>query len=150
MPTSGDNIQLNPGSGGDISRALDRNVNGIKTQIAALDLGGPLGSPENLVLGPQLMALVPQFLMALVKALNSQQAAEVNGGRIRVVLDAGPGAQTLGTVTNVTTVAGVTTITVLSTLAALGPSGAGIPIRDAQITPMEREQWANTVRRLIP
>lgn len=150
MPVAGDNVQLNLGAGGDLSRAIDRTGTGTKAQVAVLDLGGAGVGNENLALPTQLLAFLPQFLMTLVKALNSQQATEINGGRLRVVLDAAPGAQTLGTVTTVTTVTTVSTVTAVNTLAAMGPSGAGIPIRDAHITPLERDAWGMLVRNRIP
>ena len=43
-----DNTTLNPGTGGDLVRTIDRG--GIKTQVMALDLGGEAG-PESLVSG---------------------------------------------------------------------------------------------------
>jgi hypothetical protein len=140
-----DNTVLNPGVGGDTTRTIDRGA--AKTQVVQEDIGGEAG-PESLVsLTNPKPNLIADFSVALrrafTRALNDQVASENNGGRIRVVLDAGPGAQTLGTVTTVGTVTNV------SNLVAVGPANAGIPIRDALITPIERNTWANTVRRCI-
>lgn len=140
-----DNTVLNTGSAGDTIRTIDRG--GSKTQVIQEDFGGESG-PESLVsLTNPKPGLIADFSVALrnmfLSALNHQIASENNGGRLRVVLDAAPGAQTLATVTT------VGTVTAVSTLVALGPSGAGIPIRDAQITPMERSLWALTVRSCI-
>jgi len=68
--------------------------------------------------------------MAMLQALNTQVASEDNGGRLRVVLDAGPGTQTLGTVTTVTS---VTNLQGVGTPTA--SLGGPIPYRDAVLTP---------------
>lgn len=145
-----DNTTLNTGTAGDVIRDLDRS--GIKTQVVALDQGGT-GGEDVVTAASPLRALVSDFAVAIrhtfLNALNHFIAIENNGGRVRVVLDAGPGAQTLGTVTTVTTVSTVTAVTNVSNLVAIGPASAGIPIRDAQITPQERAGWALTVRSCI-
>ena len=74
---------------------------------------------------------------ALLQALNSQVASEENGGRLRVVLDAAGGAQSLGTVSVVTNV---------TNLVAVGPAGAGIPYRDAVLTPNDLSLYATFCR----
>lgn len=109
-----DNTTLNPGTGGDLVRTIDRG--GIKTQVMALDLGGEAG-PESLVSGGALpvapMTLPPgaatdAAVLAVAAALAApaqaplspnaateltQQAmlsalsALTNGGAVRVLLD---------------------------------------------------------------
>lgn len=52
-----DNTVLNPGSGGDSIRDLNRQSLGVKTQTVALDLGGPSTNAEILITaGQQQMA----------------------------------------------------------------------------------------------
>lgn len=177
-----DNTTLNPGTGGDLSRAIDKG--GVKTQVVTLDLGGagaesltsgvvpvsaaalplPSGAAteatqalqatavnqateitalQSLVAG----AIIADFSVALrevlLGALNHQIANESSSGRLRVVLDALGGAQTLGTVTTLGT---CTVMTNLSNLVAVGPASAGIPIRDALLTTGDRASWALNVR----
>jgi len=105
-----------------------------------------MSSLTQLVSGIIINDLPVVMRQLFLQSLNDQIACEANGGRLRVVLDAGPGAQTLGTVTTVGT---CSTVTNVSNVAALGPASAGIPIRDALITPTERGAWANTVRARI-
>lgn len=125
----------------------------LNTSLLALESGGNLASiktnTDSLVSGMTVADFSLALRNTLVNALNHQIASENNGGRLRVVLDAAPGAQTLGTVTTVTGVTTVATVTNVSNLVAVGPASAGIPIRDAQVTPLERDVWANAVRRLI-
>jgi hypothetical protein len=47
-----DNTTLNPGSGGDIIRDVQR-ADGAKRQVVALDLGGQAANPENLIAAGQ-------------------------------------------------------------------------------------------------
>lgn len=44
-----DNTVLNPGSGGDTVRALQRTSGGSKTQVMAIDLGGDAANSEQLL-----------------------------------------------------------------------------------------------------
>ncbi len=76
---------------------------------------------------------------ALLSALNHQIASENVGGRLRVVLDAAPGAQTLGAVTTVGTVTVVTGQT----------NVGGIAYRDAIFVCNDRILWGQNVRARI-
>jgi hypothetical protein len=48
-----DNTRLNPGSSGDVIRDLARQGGATKTQVVALDLGGPAANPEYLIAAGQ-------------------------------------------------------------------------------------------------
>lgn len=119
-----DNTQLNPGVGGDIAAADD--IGGVKYQRVKLVLGddgvaeGDVSSNRAMpVSGPltqaQLTAQnVPVSLSDVLVAINRLLGVIANpvhvdptSGRMRVMLDATGGAQTLGTVTTLSQVGGV-------------------------------------------
>jgi hypothetical protein len=52
-----DNTVINPGSGGDTVRDIQRTTNGPKTQVVAIDIGGTSGNPEMILDNGQ----VPSF-----------------------------------------------------------------------------------------
>lgn len=119
-----DNTQLNPGVGGDIAAADD--IGGVKYQRVKLVLGddgvaeGDVSSNRAMpVSGPltqaQLTAQnVPVSLSDVLVAINrlldviaNPVQVDPTSGRMRVMLDATGGAQTLGTVTTLSQVGGV-------------------------------------------
>lgn len=121
-------IQITPGSGANIEFDDDAAPDGGSIQQVSL------------------ANVATIFRKMLLWALNKAQWVEPNSSRVRVVLDATAGAQTLGTVTTVSTVTAVTNV---SNLVAVGPASAGIPMRDAMLSPLDRNLAANRVRRLI-
>lgn len=119
-----DNTQLNPGVGGDIAAADD--IGGVKYQRVKLVLGddgvaeGDVSSNRAMpVSGPltqaQLTAQnVPVSLSDVLVAINrlldviaNPVQVDPTSGRMRVMLDATGGAQTLGTVTTLSQVGSV-------------------------------------------
>ena len=125
-----DNTQINNGLGDSI-RDIDRG--GVKTQVVQLDAGGPTGeslvSPDNpLPMASQEAATLLLALRALIHSVSIDAAS----GRVRVMLDANGGAQTLGTVS---TVGNVTQF-------------GGLP-NNGFIYDQMHAAWGDTVRRAI-
>lgn len=135
-----DNTLLNNGAGGDTVRSVQRGAVGPKTQVTALDVGGPsaelLASYDNPV-PVSFAARVLQMLTALVNPLWVDPASS----RMRVVLDPQGGAQTLATVTTVGTVSTVTTVGNQTQVGGLAANGL---VHDQM-----HATWAASVRRAV-
>ena len=71
-----DNVILNPGSGGDTTRAIDHA--GIKTQVVALDFGGEAG-PESLVSADNPIPVAPSAAYFVASAGNTSTAQLTSG-----------------------------------------------------------------------
>lgn len=85
-----DNTIINPGSGGDTIRTVDRTT--AKTQVMQLDVGGdtPAGAVENLVTSASPLPVlsptdrVQTFLLAQMLAQSVANAAASGGGFVPV------------------------------------------------------------------
>lgn len=74
-----DNTVLNLGTGGDIIRDLNRQSLGTKTQVVALDFGGPAANAEVLITaGQQTMAASIPVVLAIDQAAIPVSASKAN------------------------------------------------------------------------
>ena len=130
-----DNVNVTPGSGATI--AAD-DVGGVLHQRVKLVMGGEGVSEGDVASSnpmPVLETDAAASLMRLLALIANPPSIDPASGRMRVLLDATGGAQTLGTVTT------VTTVSTLTNMAQVGGIAANSFIYDQM-----HSAWALTVR----
>jgi hypothetical protein len=147
-----DDFVANPGSGGE-TFAADRVAGKLypRSKLVHGDDGVNDGDVSHANPFPVTVKDVLVAMLRKLETISNPINIDPVSGRMRVVLDPLGGAQTLGTVTNVTTVATVTAVTTVATvtnvnnIVAFGPSSAGISAA-ALVYDTMHAAWANSVR----
>lgn len=147
-------VAITPGSGANID-AFQLSNNNYRQAVVIAD---PVGLSNALGVDGTGSISVNSNDLELIRSLDSlvgllSMMTEPGTGRMRAVLDALGGAQTLANVTTVGTVSTITagtittvgSVTAVATLTALGPSGAGVDINQVLTMQLWQDAWANSL-----